>query len=163
MAEFKLSAGASIDLLTKHELDDSLRASAAAEWIERGRGVKHLARIPVLSATIASSAVTIPATGDLTECGPRQGYAWTVRRLSIDGLTTAADVVAVYKNEVAGRSRVAQFTGSVPWVTFGKGQFVLLPGDTIVCANAGTLASTGLLTVSGEATETPAELLWKVV
>lgn len=162
MAKFTISAGATVDVLTQDELQDSLHDQWAMEQVERGRGVKHLSRIPVISGTVAGGNVAIPANPP-SGCGPNQGYKWGIRRLSIDGLTTAADVVAIYKNEVMPKSRVAQFTGAAPFVTFGKGQCVLQPGDTIVCANVGALTSTGTLTVNGEATEVPAEMDWKLL
>jgi hypothetical protein len=163
MPKVALKANAEIDVLSKDELEDSLKGYFAAREAARLRGIKHLSRIPVLSGTIASNAILLPASGDPTQCGPHQGYAWSVRRLTIDGLTTAADVVAIYRSSKDAVNRVAQFTGAAPVVTFNKGAFVLQPGDTIACANVGNLTTTGVLTVTGEATEVPAELLGKLV
>lgn len=133
-----------------------------AQQREAARGWKWM-RLPLLSATIASSAVKFgPATGQVL--GPEQGYMWSLRRLLITGLTSGAspDVVNLYFNDRFSGPPVWQFNGNNFGYTFGRFELTMMPGDNISFQNSGTIAATGQVTISGELTQVPAEMMWKM-
>lgn len=139
-----------------------IRAVAAEQDRAHARGFKWM-RLPIMSATIASSAVQFgPATGQVL--GPEQGYIWAIRRLVISGLTSGAtpDVVNLYLNDRFSGPPIWQFNGNNFGYTFGKLELILQPGDNLSFKNSGTIAATGAVTISGELTEVPAEMLWKL-
>jgi len=160
MTAFSLAAGASIDILTQKELDDSLGRANDAAARAFVRGIKWM-RLPQLRGIPSASAVTIGQQGD--SAGPASGYAWTIRRLAVSGLTAGStpDVIAFYRNGTTTEP-VWQVTGTLPFVTFGRLELVLLGGDTLVAGNVGTLAATGTITLSGELVEVPQEMLGKL-
>lgn len=134
----------------------------AAEIRERtmAKAWKHL-RLPELYGTPASSAVSIGTT--TPEVGPESGYAWSIRRLVIDGMTSGAtpDVINIYRNST-GTAPLWQFNGNNFGYTFGRLELVLKDGDVLVAASVGTFAATGRIRISGELIEVPAEQLFKL-
>ena len=79
----------------------------------------------------------------------------------MNGLGTA-DTYGIYRNGTSGFP-VWQVTGSVPQVTFGKLDFVLLGGETLVGAGIGTIQTGSTqISVNAEAIEVPQELLGKL-
>jgi hypothetical protein len=127
------------------------------------RGVKWM-RLPVLQGTAASSAITL---SDLNGAplGPDQGYAWNLRRIVIDGMTSGAtpDVINMYRNAITGQPPLWQFNGNNFGYTFSKGEMVIGPGDSLKFGSVGTFASTTLIRVTGELIEVPAEMLAKIL
>ena len=127
------------------------------------RAFKHL-RLPEMYGTPASSACTIGASGGSgTAVGPESGYAWSLRRVIVDGMTsgTTPDVINMYRNST-GTAPLWQFNGNSFGYTFGKLEMVLKDGDVLMFASSGTFAATGRIRVSGELVEVPAEQLWKL-
>lgn len=135
--------------------------AAATEQRERvaARAWKHL-RLPELYGTPASSAVTIAPNPGI---GPESGYAWSIRRLVIDGMTSGGtpDVINIYRNAVTG-APLWQFNGNNFGYTFGRLELVLKDGDVLQAASVGTFAATGRIRISGELIEVPAEQLFKL-
>ena len=161
MPKVKLDVGATVDFLNKDELADELdKNQQRAEAVDRERlaGVKYL-RLPVLVGTVASGT-SVCGTKDII-AGPANGYAWAVKRIYVNGLGTA-DTYGIYRNGTSGFP-VWQVTGSVPQVTFGKLDFVLLGGETLVGAGIGTIQTGSTqISVNAEAIEVPQELLGKL-
>ena len=160
MAKFLIDFGLEVDLLTKGELDQALRAHQDAMVSAFLRGIKHL-RLPRLRGTAVAGVL---ALGTLPpQAGPGSGFAWSIRRLAVTGLTSGAtpDVVAFYRNGT-NSDLLWQLNGNDPFEKFGHGQIVLGGGDTLVCGNVGTFAATGVITVSGEVSEVPEEMLGKI-
>ncbi len=127
------------------------------------RGWKWMRLPQALSGTPASSAITLGATkGQVV--GPEQGYAWSIRRLIVSGLTSGAspDVVNLYLNDRFAGPPLWQFNGNNFGYTFGRLELVLMPGDTLSLQNSGTISSTSPVLLSGELIEVPAEMLWKL-
>lgn len=156
----KFDIGAPIDTLTRGELSDEL-ANHAQEWFRQlARGVKYLRFGPV-AATIANSAFTL--TGSTTGLGPREGFVWSIRRVTVWGLTTGVtpDVANLYRNQSSGVP-VWQFNGNNFAYTFGKCELLLLPGEHLSLANSGTIAATGSISLSGDLLEAPAEEIFKL-
>lgn len=161
MAKVKFQAGAEFDLLNKGELDQSLLEADVRES-SRLAGVKPFRFL--MQGTVASSAVTIgdPSTGSAggVLSGPNQGYMWCVKHLVIEGLTSAAspDVMNIYRS---GRI-IWQLNGNVFCQTWGSGQILLNPGESLYFKNSGNLAATGVITVHGTIWDVPAELVGKL-
>ena len=164
MPVIRLQAGMNIDVPDRAEISDTVQASIQADRErEAARGYKWMRLPENLSGAVASSAITLGSSKGQV-CGPEQGYAWTLRRLVVTGLTTGAtpDVVNLYRNDMFARSPLWQFNGNNFGYTFGRSEMVLMPGDTLSLQNVGTIAATGNITLSGELEEVPAEMLYKV-
>lgn len=157
-----LELGASLDTLTRDELSEELARQTQDAYRQLARGVKYMRFGPV-ATTIASSAFSLDGTGH-PQLGPREGFVWSIRRLLITGLTSSAtpDVVNIYRNGPTGIP-VWQLNGNSFGVTFGKCEFLLLPGEALSIANSGTIAATGQVTISGDLVEAAAEEIFKLV
>jgi hypothetical protein len=158
MALQLVRGGGELDIPTREEI----AAVVSAQMREMYRGVKWL-RLPQMTGTPASSAVLIDekANGPV---GPEQGYAWSVLRVVIDGMTsgTTPDVINMYRNAATGQPPLWQFNGNNFGYTFGNLAVVLLSGDFLKFASVGTFAATGTIRVTGEVVEVPAEMLAKL-
>jgi hypothetical protein len=157
--EITIRGGATYDLPNADEIRQIVSEQVRTEL----RGVKWM-RLPVLSGTATNSAITL---GDKqgAPLGPDQGYAWNIRRIVVDGLTSGAtpDIINMYRNAVTGQPPLWQFNGNNFGYTFSKGEMTLSPGDALKFASVGTFAATGLVRVTGEVVEVPAEMLAKIV
>lgn len=160
MARVKIASDAEFDTVTPAEHHDITAKLLYGLEREKLRGVKHM-RLPQLQSTIAATAVTL---GHDQKCGPDSGFAWCIRRLVITGLAggTTPDVVNVYINTVQGNP-AWQLNGNNFGYTFGKGELTLYGGDHLLIANSGALAATGTVTLSGEVTSVPQEMLAKII
>jgi hypothetical protein len=156
VAKVEIKAGATVDIPSRAEIAETMRAQ-----LDQGRQqyrAVSIIRLPVQSGTPSGSAVAIG--GDSATTGlqtPDQGYVWSVRHISIEGLTAGAtpDVINVIR---AGRT-FWKISGAPPSAaTWGRGEFMLNAGETLSYTNFGTLAATGLIVVSGTAWQVPAQL-----
>jgi len=171
MAKVKIDVGAEIDTLTKGELDDSLKAyRAQGDALEQGalRGIKYF-RLPRLYATPASGTVVLGeawAGQSYTDqfMGPNEGYAWSIRRLAVNGLGTgnAPDVLNIYRNGWHS-DPVWQLNGNNFCYTFGKAELLLLPGERLIARSVGSMLATVQITLTGDAVSVPAEMTGKLV
>jgi hypothetical protein len=118
-------------------------------------------RMPGLQGTPANSALSMGQGAQ--QVGPRDGFAWSIQRLVVQGLTTGAtpDIVNFYFNNPEGVP-VWQLNGNSFGTSFGKLQLTMYAGDNLVVTSVGTFAATGTITVQGEVLEVPAEMLWKL-
>ena len=158
MAEVVIRGGMTADIPTAAEI----RAVVAAETREAARGWKHLRLPTILQGTPAGGALNI-GIGNGINLGPDQGYAWSVRRLVVSGLTASAsapDIVNLYLH--ANQQPIWQFNGNSFGYTFDRAEIVLWPGDRLDLKNVGSLAATGLIVLSGEVDEVPAEMMHKL-
>lgn len=164
MPQVELKAGVKFDVLSKGELDSSLMHYFAARETARLRGLKYMRLPEYLSGKASSSAISLGIERGQKPVGPGEGYAWTFRRLLVNGLTSGAspDVVNLYRGS-SGTQPLWQFNGNSFAYTFGKGDIVLLGGETLALASVGTFSATGQVTLSGELIEVPAELLGKLL
>lgn len=143
--------------------DEYVKMIAEGEEI-RQRAQAHAfkwMRLPIYTGTPSGSAVTIDEKANGFELGPSQGYTWAIRRIIIDGMTTGAtpDVINMYRNAVTSQPPLWQFNGNNFGYTFGKLEMIIIGGDSLKFASVGTFSATGLIRVSGELTEVPAERL----
>jgi len=166
----KLDFGAEIDILSGPEFDHGV--SRLSEQIKRldVYGLKHL-RIPILQGnvpggggtlTLGSQSVAPPASqpGSPPYCGPQQGFAWRVVRVSVFGLSTG-DIFSLYFGEPAPQRYVGSYSVNGPEWDSGHG-LLLHPGDYLVLQ--GTSANGGeQITLNGEVIEAPAELVYKLI
>ena len=165
MAEIRLQAGAIIDIPNRAEIKDTFSQELDARERQAARGFKWM-RLPVYTGTPASSAVTIdPKSNGGVILGPESGYAWFLRRIVIDGMTTGQtpDVINMFRNSVTAQPPLWQFNGNNFGYTFSNFEMTLIGGDSLQFASVGTFAATGLIRVSGELIEMPAEMLFKLL
>jgi hypothetical protein len=133
---------------------------------ERARAVKWM-RFPRLRGTIAGSAVSIGvAKGQ--NVGPESGYLWSIRRLTITGLTasaTAPDIVNFYYTDNTGTAGPIwwQLNGNSFGTEWDMGGMMMRGGETLNAVNAGALTATGTLIVDWDGWEVPEELAWKLI
>ena len=127
--------------------------------MQRYRGEKFI-RLPLVQGKAAGGVLALggDAQGDGTMAMPNQGWLWSVRHLVIEGLTAGAspDVVNIFRGSALGRL-VWQLNGNQFAQTWGRGEIVLQPGETLFYGNVGTFAATGTITIHGSAMEVPAE------
>jgi hypothetical protein len=155
----------------QQRLDERVRDFIRAEQ-DKYRGVKWM-RLPMLQGVVTAAGISLGENigggeGYQDVVAPDQGYAWSVRRLMVAGLTYGAspDVVNIYRSSSNQQGGFLwQLNGNSPGTTFGKGQITLMPGDSLTVVNQGTVtAAVGtLITVSGELICVPAEMLAKLL
>lgn len=77
---------------------------------------------------------------------------------------TGADQLYVFRNELTAGQFLASITGQIAtnFVSFTNVQAVLFSGDELIVSPGTTFAASGVITVTGEAIEVPAQMLWKV-
>jgi hypothetical protein len=129
---------------------------------DQARAVKWM-RLPAILQGFAASSALALTVGNGFNLGPDQGYAWSIRRLAVSGMTAGATPDVVNLDLHSSKPQLWQFTGAATCATFGKLSLVLLPGDRLELVSVGTFASTSLITLAGELVEVPAEMLWKLV
>jgi hypothetical protein len=159
MASFTIQGGAKIEIPQRDEIRQDVRDEWDARERQQARAFKSM-RLPLLTGKAASSALSI---GQALQVGPDSGYAWSLRRVIVNGLTTGVtpDVVNLYVNDTSSQP-LWQFNGNNFGYTFGKLELVINPGEVLLLASVGTFAATGLITLSGSMIELPAEMLWKL-
>ena len=158
MAQVKLQAGATLDFLTKGELDQSLASAFDREWTARARGIKPLRfSLAPVAAVSGTAAYVIGQT-------PNEGYVWALRQL---GLTMSASVsvrvgigdtgttgpanLLLQNNITASTNPVFQWSGT---------QALLYPEEyPVLWASGSANVNNWCLYV----VEVPAELVWKLV
>lgn len=151
--------------LVKDELlaifTEALAANRERETLEAIQGIKYF-RLPALYATPATGTVVLGQSGQTS--GPNQGYVWSIRRLTANGLGTGAnpDILNIYRNGTSG-SPVWQLNGNNWGYSFGPTEMMLLPGETLVAASLGSLVSTSQITLTGDAIEVPQAMIGKLV
>jgi len=163
MPKVHIQGGLAVEIPNREENRADVAAVMDARELVQARGVKWL-RLPEMYGTPANSALTMDESHGVAVVGPESGYAWSLRRIIVDGMTTGAtpDVLNMYRNSTSG-APLWQFNGNNFGYTFGRLEMVLMPGDTLKFASVGTFAATGRIRVSGELVEVPAEMLWKLV
>ena len=152
--------------LTRDELAEVLREDRQAVEAARLEGIKYF-RLPTLYATPSSGTVVLGQswsgqsyTGQII--GPNEGYVWSIRRLSANGLGTGTspDILNVYRNGT-GVAPVWQLNGNNWGYSFGPAELLLLPGEKLIAASLGSLVATVQVTLTGDAIEVPAAMIGK--
>jgi len=163
MPEVTIQGGLKVDIPNRGEIKDTLAAEFDARERQQARGWKWMRLPETLTGAVAASAIQLGATKGQV-LGPQSGYAWSLRRLIVTGLTTGTtpDVVNLYRNDRFAGPPIWQFNGNNFGYTFGRLEMVLMGSDTLSLQNVGTIAATGTIALSGELIEVPAEMLWKL-
>ena len=148
MAKFSLRHGSTADTLTREELREELDTAVKQWWQEASRG-STTARFSA-SAAVASTAVTLPATG-AERLGPDIGFAWAVQRITAYGLSTN-DVLSVYRNSSIDSNFIGIITPTSPFHIGKLG--LILRGDEQIIVTGTSLTATGTITINGDALQT---------
>lgn len=157
MAKFRLGANAEIELLTREEVKTALDEYDAQQYA-RLRATKPIFLPPVIGLA-ASNALVMGGDSGEQVTDPAEGYVWSLRHLVIEGLTTGANPDVV--NVLRGPRTIWQLNGNQFCQTFGRGEILILPGQTLSYQSVGTFASTARIIAHGLAQEVPAELVGK--
>lgn len=161
MAITEIRGGTKVDIPSAGEI----RQIIGAELRETARGIKNLALPVYLQGKPSGSAIKLGITQGQSPVGPEQGYSWGITRLVVTGLTASAstpDIVNLYLNDNFGGPVFWQFSGNTFGYNFGP-PLILKPGNTLALQNVGTIAATGLISLSGEVWEVPAEMEWRLL
>jgi hypothetical protein len=165
MPKNRFEIGATWDSIDRGELRDELHSAlqrqADVMLLREAQGVKYMRFGPYMG-TVSGSAVTIGHGND--QIGPRDGYIWSIRRLTVTGLTTGGspDTINFYRNNYDGGHPVWQLNGNSFGATFGKMEFALLGGEQLV-AHSASLAATGSIALDGDIMEVPAVQVFKLL
>ena len=161
MAGFTISGGTRFETATPDEVREIIRTELRVQ----ARGIKWM-RLPTsLQGKPSGSAIKLGVTQGQVPVGPAQGYAWGLTRLVVTGLTQSAsapDIVNLYLNDNFGGPVFWQFNGNTFGYNFDP-PLVMIGADTLALQNSGTIASTSLITLSGELWEVPAEQQWRLL
>jgi hypothetical protein len=167
MPRVQIQPGAYIDTVNQKEMNTSLVAALklqSSSYIqELARGVKYL-QVTLLSGTASSTFTLDGSSSNATQAGPRDGFIWTMKRMSISGLTDGAnpDIVNLYRGSPDVGVPVWQFNGNNFGYTFGKLDMALLPGQYYSLYGT-DIAATGTITLTADVIEVPAEMISKLV
>jgi hypothetical protein len=168
MTKVRLDIGATVDFLTKDELDSSLASRDEEQEASRLRGIKYF-RLPRLYAVPSGGTVVLgePYTGVAYTgpvASPNEGYAWSIRRLACNGLATGSvpDMLNIYRNDFSS-DPVWQLNGNNFAYTFGKTELILLAGERLIAMSAGSMTATGQVSLTADAIEVPALMIGKLV
>lgn len=162
--KFKLNAGAEFDILTQHELQDTLR-NWMVEVVKGARPVRFSAQAQIVNNAVSVGGFDAStATGQL---GPRPGFVWAVRRITQTGLAVTTDPTAIWVNNTQPQDLVLPaFTGANSvngYKSFNSGELLLVGDDRLIIASTGAVASVGTVTIAGAALELPVGMLWKLI
>ena len=157
MSRVKLALGAELDLLNKDELGHQLQAANGWEK-EAAFGLRHQ-DLPMMRGKVTAGGILALGADqpDQSPCGPRQGWYWAVKRISVDGLATS-EQVKLWK----GTGFVCAIAQTPGYVTFGKDGLVLKSGDFLRLTGA-SLTAGEQITLTGEAVSVPGPLMWKLL
>ena len=163
MPTVHLQGGMRIEIPNRDENREDVARVMDQRELAQARGTKWM-RLPQITGTASASALNLDESHGAAVVGPEQGYAWSIRRIVVDGMTSGAtpDVLNMYRNST-GTAPLWQFNGNNFGYTFGRLELTLMGGDTLKFQSVGTFNATGLIRVSGELVEVPAEMLWKMV
>jgi hypothetical protein len=159
MTLVRFDLGQTADVLSPAEHRGQLRGELQDWDRARATGRKWM-HLPPLQGAASSGTLLIGHAAPV--CGPMSGYIWTVTRLVVTGLTTGTspDVVNFFLNDSRGGAAPVwwQLNGNSFGETFGRGQLLVMPGETVICRSLGTFAATGTITVTGDVEQVPAEM-----
>ena len=165
MPQVTIQAGAKLFVPNGDEIRGYLKEALIQDERERSaaRAFKWMRLPEVLRGAASGSAITLGATKGQS-VGPASGYTWALRRLVVGGLTsgTTPDVINLYVNDRFSGPPLWQFNGNNFGYTFGKLELLVMGGETLSLQSVGTFASTSLVTLSGELTEVPSEMVYKL-
>lgn len=163
--KFKINAGTVIDAATPDEVKDAVHGAQQSWFQEMARGLKHM-RFETQAAVATGETLTIDNPAQ--PCGPEQGFAWAVQRVSVEGLT-GSDTLQVFRSPLPGAPGVP--TGRLYGVIsptqnlhVGSRGIVLHGGERLAVSGTGLSTTVGtIVVVSGEVVEVPEFMIWKLL
>ena len=143
--------------------------SRLATVIDRDYQQRIALRNAIYPIEIPPQTVAVTAGGTVTIAspellGPRSGWFWDVRRVTVAGLASSTEVVTIYRGETGSSTdqvntqAIASLTGKTGTYAPGLGALLLRPGQSVVVAGA-SLTASELVSVSGDAICVKAEYL----
>jgi len=156
VAKFRIAANAEIDLLTKEELSDALAQQARQAY----QALSYM-RLPLITGN-SPAAASLSMGGDVNpEHSPDQGYAWSLRHLVIQGLTRGVnpDAVQIFREQLV----IWELNGNQYAQTWGRGEIMVMPGETLAYKSVGAFAATGQVIIHGAAWQVPAQMIGELV
>lgn len=161
--KFKLEGGASIELLTKDEVADVLKAQQESWRHELGRGVKWR----TFSATTDAVAGVWEISANTDDnrrgaMGPEAGFIWSVTSVMVsgNGFDASSDNYSMFINDLNPSKLVWDASISGLLFTAAPAQLVLNNTDRLALSGAGTKAGGTQIVISGRCIELPAALSW---
>lgn len=154
--KFKINAGVDIETATPGEVAGMLDSQQQSWFAEMARGLKHFEFM--LTGSVTDGDVDM---ADL-DVGPRPGFVWAVRRLSVDQLGTD-DVLSVYRQPAGPTRFVDVLTASRPSIKPAATGLVLHGGQSLEVTGTGLTTTALELVVTGEAVECPEFMIWKLL
>jgi hypothetical protein len=163
VAGFTLAGCAQLGTQFGQEADEAFSAEGAER---RRRMFTRMHQVPIIVPPL------VPNTGNgvifgQDAMGPNTGFHWSIRRLAATGWT--AGTVIVYRNAIqTGFGANAALTGeqlftfpTVGTYTFGRGEMLLEPDDSllIACSGVTLAAGAGNIAVQGSADQFESWLL----
>lgn len=160
----KLTAGAELDMLNKHEMSQVLR-----DWmVETLRGAVPI-RFSAQGTVKSDSTVRVDNSNNSARLGPEAGMLWLVTRIVVSGLNVTGDPTALYVNDNQPWSllfpSVTGLSTCTGYVAFSSSQVVLTGNDRLVLASTGAIgtAANTQVTLAGSAWELPVGLSWRLL
>jgi len=132
-----------------------------AREMARYRGEKFQ-RLPVTQAT-GTNPFTMGGDVALALQAPEPGWIWSLRELTIEGLTSGAtpDVINIRRGSAAGQI-IWQLNGNQFCQSWGKGHKIIFAGETLFYQSVGTFNSTAVIKAYGTAQQVPSEMVGKL-
>lgn len=133
-----------------------LAEEAQAYQMEQSRAIKAI-RLPVVQAVGANPFTMGGDVGTLI-VGPEQGYVWSLRELTIEGMTRTAtpDIIQIRRSSAQGQV-IWELNGNQYAQTWGRGEKIIYSGETLFYQSVGTFVSTATIKAYGMAEQVPGE------
>jgi hypothetical protein len=123
---------------------------------EQARAVKAI-RLPVVQAA-GTNPFSMGGDVGTLNVSPEQGFVWSLRALTIEGLTRGAtpDVIQIRRSSATGQI-LWELNGNQYSQTWGRGEIVIFAGETLFYQSIGTFASVATIKAYGMAEQVPGE------
>ncbi len=155
-------AGNPLDILTKQELEAAMATKVDDVVREQLRGIKAI-RVAQGGTGSTDGSGNIAET--LVPGSPRQGYVWTIRRVSC-GIGGTGNIQIFWGETGASAQQghfVANLNVATGFVTFSRGAFILNNGERLVVTATGLSALTAQFAITFQALEVPSEMAGKII
>ena len=151
--------GATWETLDKDDVMQVMQKHADVLLLREAQGVKYLRFGPV-QGSVSGSAVTIGNGSN--PIGPRSGYIWSIRRLSVSGLTSGGtpDTIQLYRDNPGGQA-LWSLDGNNFFAKFGRLELALFGGEQLYAVGT-SLQASGPVALDGDVLEVPAVQIYKL-
>lgn len=153
---FKIQAGGTIDVATREEVRQEIEAASASWFAEVARGDRFV-RFAV-EGDPAGGGNTLIGEYAHDRIGPREGFVWSLKRLSVTGYDPAADSLRLYAGSESDSATIIPKLDM--FHAFADNAVVMYPGERLLIA--GTVTGGSRIWVTGQARELPLALAWRL-